>query len=81
MRLNIKKEYFDQIKKGKKKIDYRDAHITFVCLETGKEMKKQVVAVRIKSVKKLPVELQTKTHERSRSKLFTDKQQVWFYLK
>jgi peptide subunit release factor 1 (eRF1) len=33
MKLSIKKKYFDEIKAGKKKIDFRDAHITFVCEE------------------------------------------------
>jgi len=30
MKLPIKKEYFDQIKSGKKYIEFRSAHITFV---------------------------------------------------
>jgi ASC-1-like (ASCH) protein len=42
MKLSIKKKYFDEIKAGKKKIDFRDAHITFVCEETGEKLIKNV---------------------------------------
>ncbi len=45
MRLKIKKEYFDEIKAGNKKSDFRDAHITFVCEETGRTITKNVVSV------------------------------------
>jgi len=37
MKLPIKKEYFELIKRGGKMIEYRDAHITFVCEETGEQ--------------------------------------------
>jgi len=43
MKLLIKKKYFDLIKKGKKIYDFRDAHITFICEETGETLKKEVV--------------------------------------
>ena len=42
MKLAIKKEYFDKIKEGKKDIEYRDAHITFVCEETGEKLRREV---------------------------------------
>ena len=42
MRLSIKKVYFDQIKEGKKTIEYRDAHISFVCEETGETLRVSV---------------------------------------
>lgn len=42
MKLSIKKKYFDEIKAGKKKIDFRDAHITFICEETGEKLIKNV---------------------------------------
>lgn len=45
MKLSIKKEYFDAIKNGSKCFDYRDAHITFVCEETGETLRKEVVDV------------------------------------
>ena len=44
MKLPIKKEYFDEIKAGKKEVEWRDAHITFVCEETGEEVRKEVVS-------------------------------------
>ena len=43
MKLPIKKKYFNQIKSGKKDIEYRDAHITFVCEETGETLRKEVL--------------------------------------
>lgn len=42
MKLIIKKKYFDKIKTGDKNWDYRDSHITFVCEETGEELRKEV---------------------------------------
>lgn len=35
MKLPIKKVWFDQIVNLKKPVEFRDAHITFVCEETG----------------------------------------------
>lgn len=45
MKLPIKKKYFDLIKSGAKDIEFRDAHITFVCEETGETLTKEVMAV------------------------------------
>jgi len=49
MKLPIKKKYFDKIKNGDKKEDYRDAHITFVCEETGEKLRKYIKDVSIVS--------------------------------
>jgi hypothetical protein len=43
MKLNIKKKYFDEIKAGIKTVDLRDAHITFICEETGETLLKRVL--------------------------------------
>ena len=42
MKLPIKKKYFDAIKSDDKFEEYRDAHITFVCEETGETIRKDV---------------------------------------
>lgn len=42
MKLPIKKKYFDKIKSGEKEFEYRDAHITFICEETGEQLRKEV---------------------------------------
>ena len=42
MKLQIKKKYFDEIKAGLKRIEFRDAHITFVCEETGEQIKRDI---------------------------------------
>ena len=44
MKLPIKKIFFDQIKDGSKDWEYRDAHITFVCEETGEHIRKNIVS-------------------------------------
>lgn len=44
MKLPIKKKFFDQIKSGNKELEFRDAHITFVCEETGEQLRKEVVS-------------------------------------
>lgn len=47
MKLPIKKRYFDMILNGKKDLEFRDAHITFVCEETGRTLRKEVEEVDI----------------------------------
>ena len=47
MKLPIKKKYFDQIKSGEKDMEYRDAHITFICEETGEILVCDVLSVDI----------------------------------
>jgi hypothetical protein len=42
MKLPIKKKYFDLIKSGQKQFEYRDAHITFVCDETGETLRRKI---------------------------------------
>ena len=42
MKLPIKKKYFDMIKNGKKELEYRDSHITFVCEETKETLRKEI---------------------------------------
>lgn len=45
MKLPIKKEYFDAIQNGNKTLEFRDAHITFVCESTGRTMRREVVSL------------------------------------
>jgi len=47
MKLPIKKEYFDKIVSGEKEIEFRDAHITFVCEETGETITKKVFSCNV----------------------------------
>lgn len=71
MRLSIKKEFFDKIKDGSKCIEFRDAHITFVCNETKEELKRNVESVMVVSRKFLDPEIRH---------LFTDKRVIAFKL-
>ena len=57
MKLPIKKEYFDAIKAGVKKKDFRDAHITFICPETGEVITKKIKRVEVIKKEDLPNEL------------------------
>ena len=50
MKLPIKKKYFDQIKNGEKTVEYRDAHITFICEETGERLRKEVSDIIVQDV-------------------------------
>lgn len=47
MKLPIKKNFFDLIKSGKKNVELRDAHITFICEETGETLRKEITSVYI----------------------------------
>jgi len=57
MKLPIRKEYFDQIKTGKKTVEYRDAHITFQCEGTDESVTMKVKAVSIIPKHGLPEDL------------------------
>jgi hypothetical protein len=43
MKLKIKKKYFDEILSKEKSVEYREAHITFVCEETGRKLRAEVI--------------------------------------
>jgi hypothetical protein len=47
MKLHIRKIFFEQIKAGDKTVEFRDAHISFVCEETGRILRKDVESVMI----------------------------------
>lgn len=49
MKLPIKQKYFDMIKNGQKYIEFRDAHITFQCIETGEELKREIHEVELRT--------------------------------
>ncbi len=68
MKLPIKKKYFDQIKSGEKIIEYRDAHITFICEETRETL--------LRSVYKAEVVIR----QGSYPKLLSDEHVILFHL-
>jgi ASC-1-like (ASCH) protein len=69
MKLPIKQKYFDKIKSGEKKIEFRDAHITFVCEETGE--------ILVKFVRSCHVENRDKDIY---SDVLSDERMIVFYL-
>jgi hypothetical protein len=44
VKLPIKKKWFDRIKSGEKTDEIRDAHITFICEETGETLRKEITS-------------------------------------
>jgi len=74
MKLKIKKEFFDKIIDGKKTVEFRDAHITFVCEETGRTHLRIITGAFIIPRFSLPEEY------RDRHDLFKDDRQVGFIL-
>lgn len=48
MKLPIKKKWFDEIRRGVKRYEFRDAHITFVCEETGEMLRREVIRADVK---------------------------------
>lgn len=57
MKLPIKKEWLDKIKMGEKVFEYRDAHLTLVCEETGESIGFYVDGVQLIPKTFLPVEV------------------------
>lgn len=55
MKFPIKKRWFDLIKKGKKPVEFRDAHITFICEETGETLQRKVVDVSMSPKHEVPL--------------------------
>lgn len=45
MKLPIKHKYFEQIKKGHKNFEFRDAHITFIDEKTCEQYRREVTEV------------------------------------
>lgn len=80
MKLSIKKKYFDLIKSGGKDLEWRDAHITFVCQETGETLKKEVTSVHIEEKKNIAWDLDKFTKE-DLKELFEDDDLIGFALK
>lgn len=58
MKLPTKQKYFRQIQSGKKLVDYRDAHITFINEETGEKYLRKVIRVKLIPHGGLPDDLQ-----------------------
>jgi hypothetical protein len=73
MRLPVKKELFEQLKAGRRTIDYRDAHITFVCEETGETLVKQIDSVGMIETAHVPQSI------REVGDIFTDEWVITFH--
>lgn len=77
MKLPIKKKWFDLIKSGEKSFEWRDAHITFICEETGEILKKKIVFVELIDKKDVTEYFTPKELD----KLYEDDELVGFYFK
>jgi len=74
MKLPIKKKYFDLIKSGKKKVEYRDAHFTLICEETKEQLRVNVIAVDLMNIGDTPSEIR-------KSKVIKDQTVICFWIK
>ncbi len=73
MKLPIKTEFFNRIKAGEKRVEYRDAHITFICDATGEELVANVSSAEVVEREVMPRELQE-------SNMFDDRHVIRFVL-
>jgi len=60
MRLYVEDEYFEDIRSGKKKIEYREAHLNLVNIKTKEILEKEITGVELIYNFELPKELQNK---------------------
>jgi len=79
MKLMIRRKFFDQIRKGKKTIDFRDAHITFECERTGRRLRANVTTIYLSSREKTKHDIKGVT-EKEFEKIFDDEWQIAFVL-
>lgn len=81
MRLRIKKKWFDKIRYDGKRLEFRDAHITFVCEETGKEMRMAVTSAKVVSRISTEAYFADSVTREEFKELFEDNSQIVFCLK
>lgn len=62
MRLYIKDEYFEAIRSGEKKIDFREAHITFANKDTKELLDVPIIKAYLITHEELPKNLQNKAY-------------------
>lgn len=76
MKLPIKKEYFDMIKEGTKRVEFRDAHITFVCEETG-----EIITKEIENIDFIDNPIAIRNMKNNYPNCFTDDRLIRFHLR
>ena len=79
MKLHIKKKWFDMIKNGEKDLEWRDAHITFVCEETGEILKKDIISAIV--IDKSKIKWEKDFTKKDLEEMFEDKTLIGFALK
>lgn len=60
MKLYIQDQYFEAIKSGKKKIEYREAHLTLVNIKTKELIECEITGAKLIQHEQLPKELRNK---------------------
>ena len=80
MKLPIKHKYFQDIKDGKKSVELRSAHITFVDEETGDELRKDVLISGVTNKVNIELDKHTSTTVNERKKMFKDDNVIYFGL-
>ena len=80
MKLPIKKKFFDQIKSGEKELEWRDAHITFICEETGEKLRRDITGAIVTEKESYERWDIPNMSEEDFKKMFTDKYVIGFRL-
>lgn len=80
MKLPIKHKFFLEIRKGTKKIEMRDAHITFISEKTGERLTKNIEGSSLMPRGATYNKLKDKMSNAQFNRMFTDNFQIWIYL-
>ena len=80
MKLPIKKKFFEQIKSCEKELEWRDAHITFICEETGETLRRDIIGAFISDRAYLEKQNIPEMSKEDFKKMFTNKFVIGFRL-
>lgn len=80
MKLPIRKKWFDKIKRGEKLEEFRDAHFTLQCIETGETLVVDVTQSEVQSSADTKAMLAPISKQEFKS-MFSDNRQLRFKLR
>ncbi len=80
MKLPIDIKYFNRIKNKEKIKEFRDAHITFICNQSGETLRADIMAVELITRADTKANL-APIEKREFNKMFTDEKQIVFKLR
>jgi hypothetical protein len=80
MKLPLDIKYFKKMKENQKNKEFRDAHITFICNQTGENLRADVIGVELQSRADTKAQL-SPIDDSEFNRMFTDKRQIVFRLR